>query len=418
MSTHDFYEILGVETNASQDVIRRAYYRKVKVHTPEKDPAMFQVVREAYETLSDPRRRAEYDSLRQHGGQIAALIEAATEALEDDRPREAIIPLRRAVALNPHSEASWSMLGAAYMRADQYDAAELVYSRLVQDHPKTADHHAHLGACLLERGDVEGAKDCFLRAHQLEPYNASYCILVSRCYRSEEKWSKALTWAEKAIGADGKEDVQDFDALVEIVIIYALQGNLYGVSGVATRASAALRDDTDAREYGAMRFAAIGTQFLNAKNVEAASACFNAAVQLAPHLTTLRDAASDVERAAAAVAECRRIDSDEVIIPPLKALVGCRVYVALSLVEMDDVQHVIQQATDALPTWSVEDVERSIRRLRTYPAAYSIAEDILNALRSAVNKRQRGKAETPDCSCCGCVLVAAIGYLIYSILTR
>jgi len=413
MSSHDFYDVLGVDPNASPDEVRRAYYRKVKSHTPEKDPGMFQVVREAYETLSVPRRRAEYDSLRQHGGQIATLIAEATEALEDERAEDAIAPLRRAIALNPHSEASWSMLGAAYMRLEAYDDAKKVYSRLVQDHPDTADHHAHLGVCFLERGDFEGARGRFLCAHQLEPYNAFYCILVSRCYRSEEKWLKAASWAEKAIGADGKEDVQDFDALVELAIIHALQGKADDVAAVAVRASAALEDDTDAREYGAMRFAAIGAQFWNAKNVEAARSCLKAAVLLAPHLSELQEAARGIENAAVAVAECRKIDSDQAIILPLKVLVGCRVYVSLSLVEMDEVEQVVQKAMEALPTWSKEDIERSINRLRAYPATYRMTEDVLDALRASMDRRQSGPADSPLVSCCGCLVLTVILYIIY-----
>jgi len=51
-------EILGVATNATDQEIRAAYLKKVKEHPPERSPAAFERIRDAYEVLRDPRRRA------------------------------------------------------------------------------------------------------------------------------------------------------------------------------------------------------------------------------------------------------------------------------------------------------------------------------------------------------------------------
>ncbi len=51
-------EILGVALNATDEEIRVAYLRKVKEHPPDRSPAEFERVRDAYEILRDPRRRA------------------------------------------------------------------------------------------------------------------------------------------------------------------------------------------------------------------------------------------------------------------------------------------------------------------------------------------------------------------------
>ena len=51
-------EILGVPPDAGDERIRDAYLRKVKEHPPEREPATFERIRDAYEVLRDPRRRA------------------------------------------------------------------------------------------------------------------------------------------------------------------------------------------------------------------------------------------------------------------------------------------------------------------------------------------------------------------------
>jgi curved DNA-binding protein len=63
----DFYEILGVPREASQDDIQRAYRRLARTHHPDvnKDPAAeerFKDVSEAYDVLSDPATRRRYDA--------------------------------------------------------------------------------------------------------------------------------------------------------------------------------------------------------------------------------------------------------------------------------------------------------------------------------------------------------------------
>ena len=50
-------QILGVDRSAGDEEIRSAYLRKVKEHPPEQSPELFEQIRDAYETLKDPRKR-------------------------------------------------------------------------------------------------------------------------------------------------------------------------------------------------------------------------------------------------------------------------------------------------------------------------------------------------------------------------
>lgn len=54
----DAREILGVAPNAGDEEIRAAYLRKVKENPPDRSPELFERIRDAYELLRDPRRRA------------------------------------------------------------------------------------------------------------------------------------------------------------------------------------------------------------------------------------------------------------------------------------------------------------------------------------------------------------------------
>ncbi|MGC9163238.1 MAG: DnaJ C-terminal domain-containing protein [Thiomonas sp.] len=68
MDYKDYYKIMGVERNATQDDIKRAYRKLARKYHPDvnKEPgaeAKFKELGEAYEVLKDPEKRAAYDQL-------------------------------------------------------------------------------------------------------------------------------------------------------------------------------------------------------------------------------------------------------------------------------------------------------------------------------------------------------------------
>lgn len=62
MTPAEARELLGVEEGASADELRRAYLRRIKQHTPERDPEGFRRLREAYELSSGLLKEAERGS--------------------------------------------------------------------------------------------------------------------------------------------------------------------------------------------------------------------------------------------------------------------------------------------------------------------------------------------------------------------
>ena len=75
MAKRDYYEVLGIDKGADDAAIKKAYRQMAKKNHPEVNPGdkdaeeRFKEINEAYQVLSDPQKRAQYDQFGHEGPQ-------------------------------------------------------------------------------------------------------------------------------------------------------------------------------------------------------------------------------------------------------------------------------------------------------------------------------------------------------------
>jgi curved DNA-binding protein CbpA len=180
----DFYTVLAVPRNATEDQIRQRFRELARTRHPdrfqgvEKERAEkeFQEITQAFNVLVDPERR------RRHDTDLVRPEESPTDSRQLFR-----VYLQRGV--KAYKEKSYLEAASNFDLATQAD-------------PKNGQAWHHLAqACSHQRNFIPRAVDAIERACQLEPMNPAYlkqagriCALAGQAEKAVQYYRKALQW--------------------------------------------------------------------------------------------------------------------------------------------------------------------------------------------------------------------------------
>mmetsp|Transcript_16483 Transcript_16483/g.45438 ORF Transcript_16483/g.45438 Transcript_16483/m.45438 type:complete len:220 (+) Transcript_16483:180-839(+) len=118
----DYYHVLGIDQNASRDDVKTAFRRLVKRFHPDANlntdtTQQFQAINKAYETLSDPTKRRQYNAQMYHSGYSPDTPNFVIDAFEggfEPVPRKCTsntpAELYRTIPLQPNENFNGSLL--------------------------------------------------------------------------------------------------------------------------------------------------------------------------------------------------------------------------------------------------------------------------------------------------------------------
>jgi curved DNA-binding protein CbpA len=194
------YEVLGLDSEASQEEIESAYQRLARLYHPDGQftPGMeklagelgelFAKVSEAYAILSNDSRRWEYDlslatvmtdgapvSKKKKPRDAGRAKDAFTEGIESFKKKDfeaATVHFKEATRLDSSNASYFSYMALALLQRPRREAeAEEAMLTAVELEPEIAEHRANLGLLYQKAGIRDKAKDAFEAALKLDPKN-------------------------------------------------------------------------------------------------------------------------------------------------------------------------------------------------------------------------------------------------------
>jgi curved DNA-binding protein CbpA len=227
--SQNFYELLGVETNDTEDVIRQRYYSLARRFHPDRfhgpdvadlQPAMeilFARMNQAFHALQDPERRSEYDrnlfkgTTSQRQKQKAAAAEVGREnyrrgmeLIGEEQFVKALAYLENAVSADPTRPEYFETLGMVQsLNPRLKEEAEATLKKGIELAPSRATGYLRLGLHYYKTRQLEKAAAALDKAVGWDPTDPVAKLALGKVKGGAQNALKDGTWLIKKILQEG-----------------------------------------------------------------------------------------------------------------------------------------------------------------------------------------------------------------------
>jgi curved DNA-binding protein CbpA len=186
-----YYQALDVTNNASPEEVKKAYFIAARQYHPdlfsreldyeikEKIDDVFDFITQAYQTLSDEKKREEYEQKRkkdtpidQSDGRKKAEVQfrKGKTLYDQSRYKEALIFLEEAVRLDPNKANYFLLLALSQAKMEMYQRqAEKNFLKAIEISPWNAESFVGLGMMYKKAGLRVKAEKQFRKALSIDP---------------------------------------------------------------------------------------------------------------------------------------------------------------------------------------------------------------------------------------------------------
>jgi curved DNA-binding protein CbpA len=211
----NYYAVLGVDSEATIEQIEAAYFELARKLHPDvagggsEASERFMLINEAFQTLSDPDTRREYDESLSGGGPGVKSGEAVAEARGQQGMQSMDRELKRLTRTADR----------LIREGDFWRATELLQKALIK-YPRQPELRRALAKAAASRHRYREAAEHLKVACEVEYFNADNHTLLGNMYAKGEQWDRALasyrdalSWNEEHAGA--KKGIEEIEKILD-----------------------------------------------------------------------------------------------------------------------------------------------------------------------------------------------------------
>ncbi len=383
------YEVLGVARDASAAEVRKAYFRLVRVHSPEDSPEEFARISAAYQVLSDPAARQRLDSAAGIPDEARLALEAAAACLEDDADGAA----RRAQAVlaQPGQVAAVRLAAASIcVQAGAVDVAMPHLEELVARFPDDLSAVGLLGDAYRLQRRFGTAGTLLKDALKNHPDDVNLHVGLARVYQAAEQYDRADWELVSGIAIHGPRDSRSVSLHFRRLSLLAPLGKWTEMFDIAGLVRAAIpKGDDDLRRHVVANYTEGAYASLDVQTYDFASFLLEQAYELAPS-PELRTKCDELAPWATAQRESRVALESAQVSDWIKQLLLVRLGPPIS----DEASQEQMQAAAALLAQESRRADADWAQFMVdYPAAAALIQEARDAIREssapAVGKKRK-----------------------------
>lgn len=316
----NLYEILQIDNEVDEKEIKKAYIKMLRKYPPEKSPEEFKKIREAYERLSNPISRAEYDAESLYKDEIDELFNNGIEAFENEDYINASTYFKKILLIEPKLSYAKNMLGLSLFNDEKYDAALKQFQELIDINPGNATYYYNLGITYKKIGYIQKAINSLVKANEIDPINDNIIITLSNYYIENLEITKAIEFLKKCIERDSVDDFQDFIYYFQIVQIYIITNDEDGLKETLNKIENIIpEEDVEARVFAGWKLAKLAYDLFNLKMFDLSEKVSKKALEIDENNTILNKLYDNSHELAVSFKLMKELIEDKSIIEVLKS---------------------------------------------------------------------------------------------------
>ena len=291
----NYYEILNISKNASQEEIRSGYKKMLRKYPPEKEQEKYKEIREAYDTLKDEKSRKNYDAYFHHEKDIKSLEDKYTEYMEAKNYNEAEKVLKKILIISPEIAHIKDKLGEVYFLEENYDKSIKIYEKLIKEYPDNIDYLIKLAGNYSQLKFYDKSRMYYLKAYDLDDSNPDAISGVMNSYIGENKISEAISFLNGDIEKDNKLDFEDFFALSKLLECYIIKNDMPNLKNTLEKIKKIAPEDEESKGFISWKLGQLAAKLSDMGIYEYSKEILEISLKLTPDIDPIKELYKDVD---------------------------------------------------------------------------------------------------------------------------
>lgn len=383
----DFFDILQVPGDATDQAIKQAYNRMRKKFPAEQYPERSRDIEEAYEALCDSVSKTACLEFHHMESTSKIAYHDAQQSIIDNRAGDAAKMLEKVLEKEQHKDHLYYLLGIAYMNNEKSRKAVKAFEQVVGKYPDDIYLKIYFSKACLDAKQYRKAVENAKFSYELGKNNflAVYCLVEG--YIQTKRYDEAVIVLMEALGNSKFQDRR-----------YNICAKLSYILFLNKRYEESLRymemlidqdtDEGEILESGAM-FLEILDFYIDWQMFSEASRCAGIILKLLPERSDIADLKSSIETILRLEPEYSKFEEDDFIPDALKALIANEIFPDASM----DMEPEQIKAYAVLTEYQIlNDYSSYLMAVRymenKYPSLYELKKDFLDAIQVAKERKK------------------------------